>query len=209
MRKDCFRVGMTHYHILLQELLDRGRLFDAKEAERKGISHQLLQYYCLAGKLKRVACGVFAPAGWCATPESRVDILQLKCEEFTLCLDSAMHFHGILTEPAKDVWIALKQGARTPTSNPCVKCVRVIPEMYEYGQETHLVNGRPLKVYSPARTAVDYFRYRNKLGEERAIGNMLAIYRKGLASIDDIKAIAQNCHASKAIMPYLSILKLA
>jgi predicted transcriptional regulator of viral defense system len=82
-----------------------------------------------------------------------------------VCLISALSYHGITTQIPSSVHLAVPRGSYhyIKLSMP-VTLYRFNPKTFNEGLETHHIGGMPLKIYSAARTVVDCFKFRNKLG---------------------------------------------
>ncbi len=65
--------------------------------------------------------------------------------------------------------------------------------------------GVPFRVTSPARTVVDCFRYRNKLGLDIALQDVL---RSRSATVDEIMRVAEVCRIRTVIRPYLEAIRV-
>jgi hypothetical protein len=66
-----------------------------------------------------------------------------------------------------------------------------------------VLEGVPVRVYSPAKTVADCFKYRNKIGIDVVIEALRDALRKRKATMDDIHHLAQVCRVAKVIRPYL------
>ena len=87
-----------------------------------------------------------------------------------VCLLTALHIHGIGTQAPRAVWIAIDRKARKPhVPELPVRVVRFSGAMLRYGIQTREVLGVPIRLTSPARTVVDCFRYRKKIGLDVAL----------------------------------------
>jgi predicted transcriptional regulator of viral defense system len=75
--------------------------------------------------------------------------------------------------------------------------------MLAYGVKTHRILGVPVRVTSPARTVVDCFRYRNKIGLDVATEALRDALRSRLATVDEILRTAEVCRARTVVRPYL------
>jgi predicted transcriptional regulator of viral defense system len=73
----------------------------------------------------------------------------------------------------------------------------------QYGVETHELLGVPVRVTSIARTVVDCFRYRNKIGMDVALEALKDVLGRRLASRDEILRTAEACRAKTVVRPYL------
>jgi hypothetical protein len=75
-----------------------------------------------------------------------------------------------------------------------------------YGVEDRTMEGVRFRITSPARTIVDCFRFRNKIGLDVALEALNDGLRTGAAAVGDITRAAQACQACQAwavIKPYL------
>jgi hypothetical protein len=68
------------------------------------------------------------------------------------------------------------------------------------------VEGGTLRVYSPAKTVADCFKFRSKVGMETAIQALRAAYREKKATMDDIWRAAKVCRVVNVIRPYMESL---
>ena len=124
-----------------------------------------------------------------------------------LCLLTALHFHNIGTQAPHEVWIALDRKARKPARAPArVRIVRFSGAMLTYGVVVHPLLGVPVRVTSPARTVVDCFRYRNKLGLDIALEALRDALSLRVATVDEIMRAAEACRARSVITAYLQAL---
>jgi len=75
--------------------------------------------------------------------------------------------------------------------------------MLTYGVVTRTMMGVPVKITSPARTVVDCFRYRNKLGLDVAMEALRDAVRSRKATVDEISRAAEVCRQQNVMRPYL------
>ena len=121
-----------------------------------------------------------------------------------ICLLTALHFHNIGTQAPHEVWIAIDRKARKPARAPArVRIVRFSGAMLTCGVVVHSLLGVPVRVTSPARTVVDCFRYRNKIGLDLALEALHDALRLRLATADQIMSTADACRARSVVSAYL------
>ena len=72
--------------------------------------------------------------------------------------------------------------------------------------EIKKTKGTSLKVYNPAKTVADCFKYRNKVGFDVAIEALRDAWRQKKATIDDLWHYAKICGVSNVMRPYLESL---
>jgi hypothetical protein len=61
------------------------------------------------------------------------------------------------------------------------------------------------RIYSPAKTVADCFKFRNKIGLDVAI-EALKDFRRRHASLDELMRYAEICRVARVIRPYLEAL---
>jgi predicted transcriptional regulator of viral defense system len=121
-----------------------------------------------------------------------------------VCLLTALHVHGIGTQAPREVWIALDRKARKPRLEGLpARIVRFSGPMLTYGVETREIQGVPVRITSPARTVVDCFRYRNKVGLDVALEALRDALATGRASVADILRSAEVGRVLSVIQPYV------
>jgi predicted transcriptional regulator of viral defense system len=124
-----------------------------------------------------------------------------------VCLSSALRFHELTTENPFQVWIALKPGAWTPRSEyPPVRVVHFSEPALSFGAGEYVVEGTKIKVYTPAKTVADCFKFRSKIGTELAIRALRECFREKKASMDELWEAATVCRVANVMRPYMESL---
>ena len=80
--------------------------------------------------------------------------------------------------------------------------------MLTYGVASHSAQGVPFRITSPARTVVDCFRYRNKLGLDIALEALDDVLRSRVATVEEIMRAAEVCRAQTVMRTYLEALSV-
>ena len=80
--------------------------------------------------------------------------------------------------------------------------------MLTYGVDTTSMLGVPVRITSPARTVVDCFRYRNKIGLNVAMEALREAVRSRRALVSEIDRAAEVCRISTVMAPYLAALSV-
>ena len=120
------------------------------------------------------------------------------------CLTSALAIHDLTDEYDRIMRIALPRPAFEPA-------VRLMPVEYLHfsdgpfrmGIEEHHVEGAVLKVYSPAKTVADLFKFRNRYGADLALEALRDVWRKRLATSGELHAAAAACRVERIMAPYM------
>lgn len=120
------------------------------------------------------------------------------------CLISALVFHELTTQVNHRMQIALPRPAFEPKI-PFLKVeyFHLSAEPYEFGVEEHRVEGAVVKVYSPAKTVADLFKFRNRLGTDLALEALRDTWRKRKATVKQLQTAAQVCRVERIMKPYL------
>jgi hypothetical protein len=75
-----------------------------------------------------------------------------------------------------------------------------------FGVKEYPIRGRTLKVYTPAKTVADCFKFRNKIGTDVALEALKECRRLKKASMDELWAAAKICRVANIMRPYLESL---
>jgi predicted transcriptional regulator of viral defense system len=155
------------------------------------------------GELQRAGRGIYRPLAE-ATELDTVAAVCARVPDAIICLLTALAIHRIGTQLPADVWIALDRKARKPriTELP-VRLVRYSGAMLTYGIDQLAIQGVPARITSPARTVVDCFRYRNKIGIDVALEALKESLRTRRTTVDAIIRAAQACRVYSVMSPYL------
>ena len=184
-----------------------GAFFRPRDVEPLGVSFRALQHQVSAGAIAKIGPGLYRLS---ATEASEFETIAMVCSAIPggiICLLSALRIHGIGTQAPHEVWIALDRKARKSARlGTRVHVVRFSGAMLTYGVLTRPILDVPVRVTSPARTVVDCFRYRSKLGLDVAIEALRDAVRSRAATVDEIVRAAEVCRARTVIRPYLEAL---
>ena len=74
------------------------------------------------------------------------------------------------------------------------------------GTQTTQIGRVPVRVYGPAKTVADCFKFRNKIGLDVALEALQECRRKQRVSLDELWLYARACHVGSVMRPYLESL---
>jgi predicted transcriptional regulator of viral defense system len=130
-----------------------------------------------------------------------------------VCLVSALAFHGLTdTIPAR-VWMAIGPKDRRPrVENPLIQIVHFGGNVLRTGIQEHTIEQVPVRIYDPAKTVVDLFRYRqsagrryrNSPGVNVALEGLREALRQRKATPAEIARYANEAGIWKVVQPYLA-----
>jgi len=178
--------------------------FRARDLESTGLTRGKLQGLIRRGEAKRVARGIYR---WADTEPGEHYTLAAAIKAIpngVVCLLSALRLHEIGTQEPHQVWIAIDRKSRLPKATGLpIHVVRFSKKCMTYGIETMEVEGSPMKITGPARTVVDCFRYRNKIGMDIALEALKGSLHQKKTSRDEILHTAEACRVISIIKPYI------
>lgn len=180
------------------------RVLRPRDVEAAGISRAYLTKLCAAGELNRTGRGLYVLA---ADEPSEQRSLVEACRRVprgVVCLLSALQFHGLTTQAPFEVWLAIDGKDRLPKVDaPPLRIVRFSGAALTTGVEKHTTEGVVVRVYSPAKTVADCFKYRNKVGTDVAMEALRDCLRQRKATIDELWRAAKVCRMTNVMRPYL------
>lgn len=188
---------------VLQLVRERG-LLRARDLAHSGFSPTHLQRLYEQGLLIRSGRGVYLPAEAELDANGTLAEVTLRVPAGVVCLLSALQFHGLTTQSPHQVWIALPPRAHHPRLDyPPVRVIRLSGTAFTEGIEAHIIGGVEVRVYTPAKTVADCFKYRNKIGIEVALEALRDCWQKRAATMDDLCKYARICRVANVMRPYL------
>jgi predicted transcriptional regulator of viral defense system len=186
------------------ELAAHQPLIRPRDVEAHGIARESLLRLYRQGFLMRAARGVYALVDSPSSEHHSLAVAAKRVSRGVICLLSALRFHGLTTQDAHEVWIAIDFKARKPSiQSPALRVVRFSGRALVEGTEEHEIEGVQVHVYNVAKTVADCFKYRHKIGTDVAIEALRDALRTRKATIDDIHRYAKVCRVANVMRPYL------
>jgi predicted transcriptional regulator of viral defense system len=186
-----------------------GAFFRPRDLRALDISFAELQRLVRAGSVEKLRHGLYRMT---QVEPSEFETVAMICSAVPagiVCLLTALRIHEIGTQAPHEVWMALDRKARKPERLPAlVRFVRFSKPMLTYGVQRTTILGVPVRITSPARTVVDCFRYRSKIGIDAALEALRDAIRSGKASVDEIVRAAEVCRARNVMRVYLEALSV-
>ena len=193
-----------------QELLALAKskgLVRNRDLTRHRIHREYLRRLESTGQLVRLARGLYAPAEADVTEHHALAEVAARVPRGVVCLLTALRFHQLGTQNPRNVWLAIdRKAARPRIEYPPVRIVRFSGAGLTKGVDAHRVEGVDVKLTSPARTVVDCFKYRNKIGLDVALEALRAYRRRKNYNADDMWTYAKLQRVTKVMQPYLEAL---
>jgi len=175
-----------------------------RDVEALGIPREYLIRLYQNGDLVRIGRGLYTlPNALTSEFITFAEVAKL-VPNAVICLLSALQFHDLTTQISSRVWIAIENKKWEPEFDyPPIELVRLTGQAFKYGIEEHRINQVPIKVYSPAKTVADCFKFRNKIGLDVALEALRETLRNRKATIAEIWKAAKICRVGNVIRPYI------
>ena len=174
------------------------------DLEGRGIPRWRLYRLAENGLVERQARGIYVASDHAYTSEHTLAQVAKRVPNATFCLLTALRFHELATQQPAKVWIAIPEKARCPRlDHPRLRVARFSQALLTEGVETHAIEGVPVRVTSPARTVVNCFRYRNKVGIDVAVEALKDFTARHRGGAQDLARFARLCRVSRVMQPYL------
>ena len=191
----------------INQIAAMGGVIRTKQAINMGIHYRTLAALVHGGKLEVVSRGVYR---LCETdPLSNPDLFTVatRIPQGVICLISALSFHDLTTQIPNKVYVALERTMETPRlSYPPLSVHRFSGKAFSEGIELHNVDNVKVRIYSPEKTLVDCFKFRNKIGMDVVL-EALKFYRsKKKTKMTDLYLYARICRVENVMRPYLEAL---
>jgi len=186
------------------ELARTAGVLRPRDLAAQGIPRVYLSRLLAAGKLQRIARGLYVlPGGNVSEHRSLAEACK-RVPKGVVCLLSALRFHELTTQSPFEVWLAIDEKAWRPCIDyPPLRIVRFSSNAIESGVEQHHIDGVTIPVFTPAKTVADCFKYRNKIGLDVAIEALRDCWRSKGCTVDDLWKYAKVCRVQNVMRPYL------
>lgn len=186
-------------------LAQRRGVISAADVEKIGASRTLLSYLAKKGVLRRITRGAYVLADYIPEHEAFLEVA-VAVPHGVICLLSALQFHEITTQMPMETWVAIERGRHEPTCGRIpLRLVKFSGPAFTEGIEEHDADGVTIRVYSPAKTVTDCFRFRNRIGLDVAREAMIDALDQKKATRDGIWRYAKRCRMSRVMRPYLEM----
>ncbi|MBI4565022.1 MAG: AbiEi antitoxin N-terminal domain-containing protein [Planctomycetes bacterium] len=186
------------------QLAKRAGVLRARDLAAHGIPRVYLKRLQEKGVLERVGRGLYTLAGAPVTEHHTLAEAAKRVPHGVVCLLSALFFHELTTQAPFEVWLAINPSARKPSLDyPPLRIVRMTRAAREAGIEERTIEGVSVRITNAAKTVVDCFKFRNKLGLDVALEALRDYRRDHRRNLDDLWRFAKICRVANVMRPYL------
>ncbi len=197
----------THIQRVL-DLASRMGLLRASDLDAIEAPRVVLTRLIAAGLLDKVGRGLYRLPNRPGSEHESLAAVATKVPQAVFCLLTALQFHELTTQLPRQLWIAMPRGSHVPRIDyPPIKMVQMTGDVYSAGIEEHLRDGVKLRVYGAAKTVVDCFKHRYKIGLDVALEALKDARAKGNATANDLWRYAKICRVANVMRPYLEAIE--
>jgi hypothetical protein len=186
------------------DLLKSRGMLRQKDFIAEGIGPETL------ARLVREAAVVRPARGLYQLPDTPIEAAHMLAEAAVLvpkgvvCLTSALQYHELTLQMPSAVWMAIERTAWRPKIDyPRIRFVRFTGSALTEGVERHRVENIEVPITDPARTIVDCFRYRAKVGLDVAMEGLREGLRRRRCKPDDLWRYARKARVWSVMRPYV------
>lgn len=188
-------------------LVRKSGVFRPRELDVVGIPREYLRQAKDRGLVRQVARGLYVAEGSRVTEYHTLVEAAKRVPQGVVCLLSALRFHGLTTQAPHEVWIAIAHKARRPRADyPPMRIVHFSGEALSFGVREKILEGAIVRVFDPAKTVADCFKFRHKIGLDVALEALRDCYRQKKATMDELFVAARVCRVARIMQPYLESL---
>jgi predicted transcriptional regulator of viral defense system len=187
--------------------MTKGPILRARDAKAQGVHTGTLTRMARTGELERLGSGRYRVPSTKVTENHSLALACGAVPSGVVCLLSALRFHNVGTQLPREVWLVFPRGPRVPRlSYPPLRLTRVSGPLFNLGIEEHRIEGQEVKVSSVARTVVDCFRFRNKVGMDVVLEALVEARRSRRLNLNELHRIAKVLRVDRVMRPYLEML---
>ena len=185
-------------------LIDKRGVATAEELRQSGIHPEQTRRLIADGQLIRLARGIYSTPTADLGEHASLIVAAMAVPHGVICLLSALRFHGIGTQLPAETWVAIRRRDAVPRSlPPGIRIVSVSEPAFSAGIEEVMIHRHAVRVYGPAKTVADCFKFRGAIGLEAALEALRETLRRKLATRDAIWRHAKTCRVTRTLLPYL------
>lgn len=193
-----------------QQILDiahaRG-IIRSRDLAALGLPRVALTRLVRQGLLTRVNRGLYTLPDRPMSAHGSLSEVASKYPQGIVCLLSALRVHELTTQSPFEVWLAIPNKARVPKMDyPPLRIVRFSGQALTEGIEEHVIDRVTVRVSNVARTVVDCFKFRNKIGLDVALEALREAWDNKRVSMDDLWRYAALFRVANVMRPYMESL---
>lgn len=183
----------------VRELLQKRGAVRSSELQARGLPCVYLSRLEKAGEVVRIAPGVFVSASTTVSNLASYEQVATVAPNAIFCLLSALKFHGLTVENPHRLHVAIPAHSHFPKSALPITVYYFNEQAYATGIEAHGL----IRVYSVAKTVVDCFRFRNRIGLDVARMALREALEQKRVSPNELWEMATRFRMVNLMRPYM------
>lgn len=174
------------------------------DAIKHGITRYMFYSLRDKGIIEQISRGLYRLANLPPLGNQDLVAVSLRAPNAVICLISALSYHELTTQIPRVISVAVPRGTHPPLIDyPPTQVHCFSGAAYQSGIEEHIIDKISIKVYSPEKTLVDCFKYRNKIGMDIVLEAIKFYRARKQFNAKKILQYAKICRVERAITPYL------
>ena len=185
-------------------LAERRPLLHSRDLTAQALPTVVLSRLVAAGKLERVARGVYSLPERALSEHRSLAEVALRAPRGVVCLLSALRVHGIGTQAPFEVWLAIPPHTPTPRlEQPTLRVVRMSGPALSEGVEPIGIDGVQVPVFNANKAVADCFKFRNTIGLDVALEALRDGWAQRKLTMDALWHYAAVNRVANVMRPYL------
>ena len=194
----------THKRDLVLQLLGRQGIMRLSDLKAEGVHAQTISRLVAEGTVIRTSRGLYELANADIGISHSFAEMAKRVPKGVICLISALQFHEITLQAPRSVWVAIGEKDRKPKiSHVATKFVRFGGKALSVGVKTYAIDFVPVRIFDPAKTVVDCFRYRRTVGLDVALEALRLALSERKTTPGEIADYARQLRIWSVMRPYL------
>ena len=185
-------------------------VFRPRDVAGFGVHPEEIRRLHRKGLLRRLRRGLYELAD--SEPDTNQSLIEIctLAPQGVVCLLSALRVHEIGTQLPHKLWLAIPGKSNRPRIDfQAIEIIRLTGKMYHLGIEERVTSAGSFRVYCIAKTVVDCFRFRNKIGLDVAVEALREVMlheRRYKVTVSDLYELARQCRIASVMTPYMEAL---
>ena len=189
---------------MLAKLIGDVGVLRPRDLDQHGIPRAHLHALERQGVISRAGRGLYLTSKAATSEHHSVAEAAKAVPNGVVCLLTALRMHGLTTQAPFEVWMAIDRKAWKPrVAYPPLRIVRFSGIALTDSVQVHDIEGIAVRLYGPAKTVADTFKYRNKIGLDVALEALRDCLRQRLATVDELHRAATVCRVANVMRPYM------
>jgi predicted transcriptional regulator of viral defense system len=192
----------------LEAFREKGGTLRTRDLIELGVHTDALYMLRDAGRVVELGRGLYRLADAEEAEHPDLALVAARSPDAAVCLISALAYHDITTQIPSTVHLAVPRGSyHGITLSIPVTVYRFDPKTFDKGLETQRIGGMPVKIYGAARSVVDCFKFRNKLGLDVALEALRLARQRKRVQNRELLHYARLLRVEKPMSPYLQAIE--